>query len=921
MTNDIKNLSTLSEELEIGYRSAKPIIDDSIIRTRFDWRFENNSKYKDCITVFHQNKELGVISKVNLSVLWDKAQLRRVHKEDISVSSWEYETAIEEIFNNLSFIKDKPSLTDFLKIKELSIQEAFVCETGAVINVIRRGIEEDIAESKYCLKNWRKIKFYIRKVPLEKTLGGIFDAHQVLILKNNGVKYLNDIKKMNIFELKKLFADYDFYNIIDDINAAYKEHRERRKDRAYQIVPYLFQAVTIIPAMIMIFKREYNLIYDISTVFNILLLVVLWAISFAFAVRGAIRAKKRKIKRPSYRYFTKNVARAFVIMFAVAVTSITGFTVYRERYDGFSNGFYFRDLENDTVEVAGLRDKDIKIWTGYIDSDKIVTKIGKRAFAKSNLNSVSFDSANITEIGKEAFKNCKYLSSVVLPSNISEIPDGLFDGCKNLEEVLNMGSLTSIGDRAFRNCKSLENLNIPRTLETIGKQAFKSCISLKELKFGFNIKSIGKEAFKDCTACEQISSNSFIDKLEDKLFYGCTNLTYTNLAQNATVIGKEVFAKCSSLKTITLNDNLVKMGKGVFNNCDVIEELRIPYIGKSKAKATDWKYLFNNKTIIRKLYITGDAKLKKQAFKDCKGIIDVTLTNINHVSDGLFAESRSLISVTLPDGMTEIGNNVFKNCTNLKEVIGIDKLQYVGNSTFSSCNYLNINMLSNIREYGDWAFSNCYNIISVDLTNTTKLGKSVFFGCDNLNTVSLANSALKEIPERAFQFCESLESVDSFNNITKIGKQAFNGTKLQSLNITGELKEIGKKAFYHCTELETIVLPDSLSKVGRSAFAECTSLKSVVSPYIGRTRTSFIAGFDYVFGSSVIESITLTDTKEIRDCTLSGAEKLESLFISANMQKISDKAFKDCSSLNRVFVPSGLVNKFPILSQYEVVEY
>lgn len=921
MTNDIKNLSTLSEELEIGYRSAKPIIDDSIIRTRFDWRFEKNRKYENCFTVFYQNKELGVISKVNLSVLWDKAQLRRVHNEDLNTSSLRYETVIKDIFNNLSFIKDDPSLTDFLKIKELSLQEAFVHKTGAVINVIRRGIEEDIAESKYCLKNWRKIKFYIRKVPLEKTLGGIFDAYQAEILKKNGVKYLNDIKKLNIFEIKNLFTDYNFYNIIDDINAAFKEHRERRKDRAYQIVPYFFQAVTIIPAMIMIFKMEYNLIYDTTSAFNIFLLVVLWAISFAFAVRGVIRAKKRKIKRPSYRYFTKNVARSFVIMFALAVTSITGFTIYRERYDGFSNGFYFRELENNTVEVAGLREKNITSWTGYIDDDKIVTKIGKRAFAKSNLNSVSFESANITEIGKEAFKNCKYLNSVVLPSNITAIPNGLFDGCKALEEVLNMGSLTSIGDRAFRNCKSLENLSIPRTLETIGKQAFKSCISLKELKLGFNIKSIGEEAFKDCTACEQISSNSLIDKLEDKLFYGCTNLTYTNLAQNATVIGKEVFAKCTSLKSITISNDLVKMGKGVFNDCELIEELNIPFLGKSKTQATNWEYLFNKKTKIHKLSITGDTKLKKGAFKDTDNIIYVTLTNNNQVSEGLFENSKNLVNVTLPHGITEIGNSVFENCYNLREVIGIDKLQYVGKRAFSSCHDLNISMLSNIREYGDWAFSNCYNIISVDLTNTTKLGKSVFFGCENLSTVSLANSALKEIPESAFRFCENLESIDSFNNITKIGQSAFRGTKLQNLNITGELKEIGKDAFYRCTELESIVLPDSLSKVGRSAFEECTSLKSVVSPFIGRTRTSFIAGFEYVFGSSVIESITLTDTKEIRDCTLSGAEKLVTLYTSANTQKISDEAFKDCPSLTSIYVPSGLLNKFPILSQYEVIEY
>lgn len=921
MSNVINNLSTLSEELEIGYRSTKPIFDDCIIRTRFDWRFEKYTKYDDCFTVFYQNKELGVVSKVNLSVLWDKASLKRVHNESLKLTSTEYAQVIKDVFKKLSINIKKPTLTDFLKINELSLQEAFVPNSSDVINIIRRGIEEDIAESKYCLKNWKKIKYYRHKLPLDISNGGIFDDEQTALLKKRGIQYLNEIKKLNIFELKKLFTNYDFYNIINDINAAYKEHRECRKDRSYQTVPYFFQAVTIIPAIIMIFSKEYNLIYDLLMTGIITLLVAIWGIAFAFAVKGAIRAKKRKIKRPHYRYFTTNVARAFVLMFAVAVVSITGFAVYRERYDGFENGFYFRELENNNVEVAGLRDKSIDVWTGYISSDKNVTKIGRRAFAKSRLKTVTLDLANITEIGEDAFKNCKNLRSVTLPKNITEIPNGIFDGCIYLEEVLNMDSLTSIGDRAFRECESLTNLNLPQTLETIGKQAFKSCSSLKELKLGSNIKSIGKEAFKDCVECEKISANNYIDKLEDKLFYGCESLTYTNLAERAIVIGKEVFAKCSSLKSIAISNDLVKMGKGVFNDCDVIEELIIPYIGKSKSNQTNWEYLFNKKTTVQNLTITGDTKLKKQAFKDFDKLINVTLTNINQVSEGLFESANGLVKVTLPYGMTEIGDSVFNNCTRLTEVVGFNNLQYVGNSAFASCHYLNVTTLSNIIEYGDWAFSNCFNIISIDLTNTTKIGKSVFFGCENLSTVSLANSALKEIPEKAFQFCESLESVDSFNNITKIGERAFNGTKLQSLNITGELKEIGKEAFYRCTELIEIVLPNSVSKIGKSAFKECTSLETVVAPYIGRTRDSFLAGFDYVFDSTVVASITLTDTKEIRDCTLSGAENLVSLFISANTQKISEQAFKDSPYLTRVFVPSGLVNKFPILAQYEVIEY
>lgn len=58
------------------------------------------------------------------------------------------------------------------------------------------------------------------------------------------------------------------------------------------------------------------------------------------------------------------------------------------------------------------------------------------------------------------------------------------------------------------------------------------------------------------------------------------------------------------------------------------------------------------------------------------------------------------------------------------------------------------------------------------------------------------------IGDKAFCFCNSLESITIPNSVTSIGEGAFNG----------------------CTNLESITIPDSLTFIGDEAFSGCESL-------------------------------------------------------------------------------------------------
>ena len=122
-----------------------------------------------------------------------------------------------------------------------------------------------------------------------------------------------------------------------------------------------------------------------------------------------------------------------------------------------------------------------------------VTKIAKRAFAGSSLESVDLSnlSNSITEISEGLFYGCRNLNSIVIPNNITTIEKNSFLQCDKLSSVTLSNSLTTIKSSAFYNCSSLESITLPSTLTSIESYAFTGCSKLKEvdskIKTPFNV--------------------------------------------------------------------------------------------------------------------------------------------------------------------------------------------------------------------------------------------------------------------------------------------------------------------------------------------------------------------------------------------------------------------------------------------------
>lgn len=136
---------------------------------------------------------------------------------------------------------------------------------------------------------------------------------------------------------------------------------------------------------------------------------------------------------------------------------------------------------------------------------------------------------------------------------------------------------------------------------------------------------------------------------------------------------------------------------------------------------------------------------------------------------------------------------------------------------------------------------------------------------DEIESVTIPLT-VKEIGDEAFLDCESLETINSSQNITSIGKDAFTGTAYYnneqnwegealylnnclisvSTDFQGEfvVKEgttlIADQAFYQCVNLTNVNFAESVSIVGNYAFYGCSSLTYVA----GSTEISY---GNYVF--------------------------------------------------------------------------
>lgn len=174
---------------------------------------------------------------------------------------------------------------------------------------------------------------------------------------------------------------------------------------------------------------------------------------------------------------------------------------------------------------------------------------------------------------------------------------------------------------------------------------------------------------------------------------------------------------------------------------------------------------------------------------------------------------------------------------------------------------VNITIPNGITSIGDFAFYNCSSIESVVISNTvTEIGECAFRSCTSLKSVKISDSVVI-INNGAFEYCSSLVSIIIPDSVIIIGEGVFRGcSNFSFIAIGNSVKKIGNGAFLGCSTF-TPIIKGMAFKANKKSFTndyneavKMLQTKDFSVKLYTPLKTVFVVGFYLETGDTAAES-------------------------------------------------------------------
>lgn len=626
------------------------------------------------------------------------------------------------------------------------------------------------------------------------------------------------------------------------------------------------------------------------------------------------------------------------------------------------------DLENvklpDSLETIGKMAFDYCMEFTTINIPINTKSIGDNAFDGCyNVETVYF---NATDMPDLEVGNCAFFElgagngySVIFGEGIQTIPANLFNHSYSLVNVeLNEG-IVSIGSGAFSYCEDIKEIYIPSGVTYIGENAFVRCSDLDSITvapentaykdvdgvlYSRNGSLLVYPARKSGSSYEieegterigahAFAENSFIEKIV--------------IPDSVTYIGEYAFYYCDSLSSINLPENLLKLNENVFNNCFALESIVIPANVQEIAAGA-----FLNCKNLKSIFMPSALKtVGASAFFSCDQLKSVYIENLSGWAKTTFQNSSAnplscgadlylngeLVTDLVLEGVDQIRNYAFYNCTSIKSVTLSEEVTSIGHRAFFGCTSLEKIVISeNVTDISSYVFEDCpvLNEIVYNAKNleSSPLAFSPFIGSgyEGEGITVTFGEKVQKIPDNFLKEYDgksvNVKDIVFEGNTTEIGQYAFLGCPIENVVLPESVKIIRIGAFVDCTALESVTINGSLSVLEAGVFIGCNNIREIYISGIDNEAQISTDAFSNLnsndisltFGQGVekipenmfanlsVTSINFGGVKTIGRDAFAYCDKLVELVLPASIESISDGAFKNCSALESVTISAGI---------------
>lgn len=307
------------------------------------------------------------------------------------------------------------------------------------------------------------------------------------------------------------------------------------------------------------------------------------------------------------------------------------------------------------------------------------------------------------------------------------------------------------------------------------------------------------------------------------------------------------------------------------------------------------------------------------AFFKNESLVTVKLPeSITEVGEDIFGDCKTLRGVKLPEGVSRINKEAFYGCSILETINFPAKLTSVGDNAFSLCSKMELDNLPNsLLHVGQSAF--CYvPLKALKLDRKVEIGAGAFSNTP-ITEIEMATPCDSILGE-TFSNCPNLTKITIGEGLKYIGYNAFSNSPVKEANLPSTLRDISSNAFRgssYCPFINDIQPENHIRYIGKVAYlcvdknqeeytikdGTVTLADNLFENWLGNATTFHIpASVEQIgnraFAYTQIKALPeMLGLKRIGGEAFYGCKNLKKLTIPETVEYIGGGAFYGCSNI------------------------